>query len=203
MASETSTLRHIPCCRICPCFGSAWGRRGVGRRRGWKGWSWDSTSVKTVSIKNATTCRQDTVSLLCSCVAVLHILFTLFSYVTHLTTISTLTLKGTQSWTSVWKNMIWLKKVSAKIFLKLLSVHYFKLNYISTYLSVNSYSLLKNTHKHTHTHKIPMSVLHSVSVILLRIICESELQFIQQCVLKYTQKMCQHFSIVNIWMWCH
>lgn len=52
--------------------------------------------------------------------------------------------------------------------------------------------------EYTQTHKIPMSVLHFVSIILLRIICESELQFIQQCVLKYTQKMCQHFSIVNI-----
>ena len=64
------------------------------------------------------------------------------------------------------------------------------------HIFVCKFILPVNEHTQTHTHQIPMSVLHSVSVILLRIICESELQFIQQCVLKYTQKMCQHFSIV-------
>lgn len=116
-ACKTHKIRHIPsCCRVCPCFGTARGRRGGGWRRGWQGWSWDSTSVKTILVKNATTCRQDTASLLCSCVAVLRILFALFSYVTHFMTISMLTLKGTQSWTSMWANTIDWRKVLQKYF---------------------------------------------------------------------------------------
>jgi len=54
----------LVCYRVCPCFGGARGRRGVGWRRRWQGWSRDSTSVKTISVNNATIWRQDNALLL-------------------------------------------------------------------------------------------------------------------------------------------